>query len=245
MNTFKQAAIEILKKEGKPLHYKEITRLALEAGLFETQGATPEQTMYAIISTDIKQRKKDSYFIMTAPATYGLNPDKKELPAQTKADIQEIDAEEKEKIESSFIGKAGEHLVCSELLFRGFNASIMGVDTGLDIVATKDNQLFGIQVKTSNLNKFNTYVFSVRKVSFERHSSHGVFYVFILHKSSKNEFLILPYNEMEKKVYEKAILEVNKNKYYRINIKFKNNKCYLGNINHDVCYYLNNWDIIK
>jgi hypothetical protein len=39
MNTFKQAAIEVLKKENKPLHYKEITRLALEDALLETQGS--------------------------------------------------------------------------------------------------------------------------------------------------------------------------------------------------------------
>ncbi len=56
--------------------------------------------------------------------------------------------------------------MCSEMLFRGFNASIMSVDTGLDIIATKDNKLFGVQVKTSNLNKYNTYVSTVRKGFF-------------------------------------------------------------------------------
>ena len=63
---------------------------------------------------------------------------------------------------SGFTGKAGEHLVCSELFFRGFNASIMSVDVGMDIVAVKENQLFGIQVKISNLNSFDTYVFDIR-----------------------------------------------------------------------------------
>jgi len=33
MNTFKQAAIKILKKSGKPLHFQEITKLALEEGI--------------------------------------------------------------------------------------------------------------------------------------------------------------------------------------------------------------------
>ena len=45
MNTFKQSAIEILKKAKTPLHYTEITRLALESGLLETEGATPEVSM--------------------------------------------------------------------------------------------------------------------------------------------------------------------------------------------------------
>ena len=49
MNTFKQSAIEILKKAGTPLHYTEITRLALESSILETEGATPEATMNARI----------------------------------------------------------------------------------------------------------------------------------------------------------------------------------------------------
>jgi len=245
MNTFKQAAIAILKKEGKPLHYKEITRLALEAGLVETQGSTPEATMNAQISTDIKYKKESSFFLRIAPSIFTLNPDRKEPSKTDKIQEKEKNEEEKIIIESGFIGKAGEHLVCSELLFRGFNASIMSVDIGLDIVATKDNRLFGIQVKTSNLNKFNTYVFDVRKVSFERHSSQGIFYIFVLHKQSKSNFLILPFYEMEKKLHEKAILEINKGKSYRINIKARDNKIFLGNMNHDVSYFLNNWEIIK
>ncbi len=54
MNTFKQSAIEILKKAGTPLHYTEITRLALESGILETEGANPEKTMAAVIYVDIK-----------------------------------------------------------------------------------------------------------------------------------------------------------------------------------------------
>lgn len=36
MNTFKQSAIEVLKKVSTPLHYTEITRLALEPFILET-----------------------------------------------------------------------------------------------------------------------------------------------------------------------------------------------------------------
>jgi hypothetical protein len=38
MNTFKQSAIEILKKAKTPLHYNEITKQALESGILETEG---------------------------------------------------------------------------------------------------------------------------------------------------------------------------------------------------------------
>jgi len=38
---FKDAAYEILKKAGQPLHPKEIVTRAMEAGLLETLGRTP------------------------------------------------------------------------------------------------------------------------------------------------------------------------------------------------------------
>ena len=49
---FKDAAYEILKKAGQPLHPKEIVTRAMEAGLLETLGRTPEATMAAMLYTD-------------------------------------------------------------------------------------------------------------------------------------------------------------------------------------------------
>ena len=245
MNTFKQSAIEILKKTGTPLHYTEITRLALESGILETEGATPEATMNAQIVVDIKNKGEGSDFVRTAPGTFALNPNKKEIKETPKIIEAEKEEEEKIVIAGGFTGKGGEHLVCSELLFRGFNASIMSVDVGMDIVAVKENQLFGIQVKTSNLNSFDTYVFDIRKVSFERHSNGNIYYIFVLHGEKKNNFLILPFHEVEKKVHEKAILEVGHGKRYRVNIKFRDDKVYLGNMDHEMGYFLDNWNLIK
>lgn len=245
MNTFKQSAIEILKKAKVPLHYTEITRLALESGILETEGATPEASMNAQITMDIKNKVEGSDFIRTEPGTFALNPSKKEIKETPKIIEAEKEEEEKIVIAGGFTGKAGEHLVCSELLFYGFNASIMSVDVGMDIVAVKENQLFGIQVKTSNLNSFNTYVFDIRKVSFERHSNGNIYYIFVLHGEKKNNFLILPFHEVEKKVHEKVILEVGHGKRYRVNIKFREGKVYLGNKNHEMGYFLDNWNLIK
>jgi len=245
MNTFKQSAIEILKKAGKPLHYTEITRLALESGILETEGATPEATMGAQLAVDVKNKGQGSDFVRTTAGTFALNLNKKEIKQTPKIIEAEKDEEEKIVIEGGFTGKGGEYLVCSELLFRGFNASIMSVDVGIDIVAVKENQLFGIQVKTSNLNSFDTYVFDIRKVSFERHSNGNVFYIFVLHGERQSHFLILPFHEMEKKMHEGAILEVGHGKRYRVNIKFRDEKVYLGNMDHQMEYFLDNWNLIK
>jgi len=247
MNKFKTAAITVLTETGKSLHYREITRLSLEKGILETEGATPEATMNAEIVTDIKKKGNLSDFIKTSPSTYALNPNKPKVelkPLEEEKD-EETHHEEKLAVDGSYIGKGGEHLVCSELLFRGFNASIMSVDTGVDIVATKENHLYGIQVKTSRLNKFNIYVFDVRKVSFERHGYGSTFYIFVLYDEGKPNYLILPYFEVEKKVHEKAILEVGHGERYRINIKLRGPDVFIGNMDHQVNYYLNNWSIVK
>lgn len=243
MNKFKTSAVEVLRKEKKPLHYKEITRLALERGLLTTEGATPEASMNAQIIVDIKNKGKLSDFIKTNPSTYALNPNKS-IPTP-RSEVKEEIEEEKIAVESGFTGKGGEHLVCSELLFRGFNASIMSVDVGMDIIATKNNQLIGIQVKTSNLNSYDTYVFDVRKVSFERHDTGNIFYIFVLHGKESNNFLILPFHEMEKKIKERAIREVGHGNRYRVNIKIREGRIYLGTKEHEMSYYLNSWDIIK
>jgi len=242
MNKFKTSAITVLTEAGKPLHYKEITRLALEKGILETEGATPDASMNAQIVMDIKHKGKLSDFVKTSPSTYSLNSTKPKTIEEPEEDQEQ---EERLAVESGYIGKAGEYLVCSELLFRGFNASIMSVDTGLDIVATKDSRLYGVQVKTARLNKFNTYVFDVRKVSFERHNSGSTFYIFVLYSEKKTNFLILPYFEVEKKVHDKAVLEVGHGLRYRINIKLRNNSVYLGTLDHEMNYFLNNWSVIK
>lgn len=241
-NKFKSSAIKVLSKAKKPLHYREITEIALNEGILETEGATPDASLNAQLSVDIKSKGPASAFIRTSPGYYALNPSYE----SSKLDIveEQVD-EERDKVDGGYTGKAGEYVVCAELLFRGFNASIMSVDVGMDIIATKENQLFSIQVKTANINRFNTYVFDVRKVSFERHNSGNIYYVFVLHGVKKDNFLILPLLEMEKKVHEKAILEVNHGKRYRVNIKFRNNTVYLGNKSHDMNYYLNNWSLIK
>lgn len=59
----RDAIIEVLRKAGEPLHYKEITQKVLVAGLWETTGTTPASTVRARISEDIKKNKNNSPFV--------------------------------------------------------------------------------------------------------------------------------------------------------------------------------------
>lgn len=56
--SFTDAAQEVLEQYGyrQPMHYREITRKALELGLLDTQGKTPEATMYAQILSEIARQ---------------------------------------------------------------------------------------------------------------------------------------------------------------------------------------------
>lgn len=73
MNSFKELAYQILREIGKPLHSKEITKIALDRGWLKTAGKTPEATMNAQIVVDINSKKEGSRFIKTAPSTFDIN----------------------------------------------------------------------------------------------------------------------------------------------------------------------------
>ena len=58
--SFTEAAVEVLQELNppRPLHYREITQLAIEQGKLSTKGQTPDATMYAQILTEIDRYTK-------------------------------------------------------------------------------------------------------------------------------------------------------------------------------------------
>src|SRR3954462_783346 len=59
--TFKSAAEKILKESEGPLSPKEIVERAFEAGLIESDGATPDATMGAQLYVDIADNPKSAF----------------------------------------------------------------------------------------------------------------------------------------------------------------------------------------
>ena len=68
------AAYEILREAGKPLHYSEITKRMLAQKLWSTTGQTPWETVNARLSVDIKSRVLASRFVREGPGVFTLNP---------------------------------------------------------------------------------------------------------------------------------------------------------------------------
>jgi hypothetical protein len=94
---------------------------------------------------------------------------------------------------TGYMGKGGEYAVMSELLFWGFNASIMTVDEGIDIVASNESgKFFHIQVKTATRQESGRYSFTIGQTAFRKFHGSNVFYVFVLREMLKNEYIIIP-----------------------------------------------------
>lgn len=86
-NSALNAAVQILKETGEPLHCNQITERILASGLWQTEGKTPAATLSAQLSTELKKKGPASRFIKTAPGIYDLNvnvkPASKATPTPT------------------------------------------------------------------------------------------------------------------------------------------------------------------
>ena len=68
---FKAAAREVLEEVGHPLHYTDITEIALQSGYLRSSGRTPQNTMRARLSVDVRDNP-NTRFVQVAPGVYGL-----------------------------------------------------------------------------------------------------------------------------------------------------------------------------
>src|SRR5262245_63440469 len=84
--TFLEAALEILRHEGRPLHYKELTERALGKKLLTFVGRTPEVTMQTQLTAAVKKAPGNP-FVRVKPGVFGL------------LRYPEVTAEEKEAFE--------------------------------------------------------------------------------------------------------------------------------------------------
>jgi restriction system protein len=76
--SFTDAAEQVLEQfsDSKPMHYREITRKALELDLIKTKGLTPEATLYSQILSEIRRqarRGNTPRFVMQRGGLVGLS----------------------------------------------------------------------------------------------------------------------------------------------------------------------------
>ena len=68
-----EAAEEVLRRAGRPLHIQDITDRMLESGLWQTQSKMPRSSVSDCIVEDIANKGRLSRFRRAGPGVYGLN----------------------------------------------------------------------------------------------------------------------------------------------------------------------------
>jgi len=146
-----------------------------------------------------------------------------------------------EPVDTAFLGKAGEYWVFSELLFWGFNVSMMTVDKGVDIVCEKNGKYSHIQVKTATPKIDNTYGFSIKKHIFTANDNNTTYYVFVMRNGSKSTYAAIPSNYLSILV-KQGIIKGDGTLSINITIDEKAKKYTLNH--RDILPFINNFEVI-
>lgn len=186
----------------------------------------------------IKSHKKEKG---TGRVLYKLRPVRTPggRPGRTKPDTDVTD--------TTFIGKAGEMAVISELLYGGYTASTMIVDKGIDIVASKDNKFYYIQVKTTYYDENGKCSISIPRASYERVSSLGnvSFVIVIRNAIGVNDFIVFTQRDIDLDIRSNNIEMSDSNVNIKIEIDDIDKKPYLynGRRKKDISAYKNNFKL--
>src|SRR5690242_8225579 len=70
--TFTEAALEVLRSAGEPLHYKKITELAIARNLLSHVGKTPEVTMSSRLATLVKKDRGQAAIVKVRPGVFAV-----------------------------------------------------------------------------------------------------------------------------------------------------------------------------
>lgn len=70
--TFYEAAVEVLRQVGRPLHYKKITEFAVRRSLLSHVGKTPELSMANRLEQAVRKDRGDSAVVRTRPGVFAL-----------------------------------------------------------------------------------------------------------------------------------------------------------------------------
>lgn len=254
VHKFRQAAIKVLGERAAPLHFAKIADNAMEKGLIRLEKGTIHSCMGAILHYSVRHEGDNSEFVVTKTGYYGLNaaylsalpPSPQAVPTRRGASAPATSPAAPPSTYHS--GKGGEYLVASKLFFLGYTVYTPSPDTGVDLIASKnDKDPLHIQVKT-HTSPTGKYEFHITKSSFERRASSGLFYIFVLRKplgpeSASEDFLVFPQSKVEEHVERGHILSDSKK--FTVRVTQAGGRLSFGVPDSDVTFYKNKWSLIK
>lgn len=142
--SFTDAAYKVLDEfsEKQPMHYRDITDIVLEKDLVETEGKTPEATLYALVLTEIKrftERGEKSRFVKYGQGIIGL---RKWMGEGLAYQIERENSEVRKKLLSHVLSLSAEDferligLLLGEMGFEDVEVTSYSGDSGIDIRGT-------------------------------------------------------------------------------------------------------------
>lgn len=147
-------------------------------------------------------------------------------------------------ISTMMLGKAGEFAVVSKLLLYGYNANIMTVDDGIDIIASKEQNVFFVQVKTSTVDERLRCKFAVKKSAYQKGHLLYVRYILVA-RYGENKFLFIKLTEEKIGEMLNKGLVSDDNNTINIAIRFVGEEAfvYRGREEEKITYYTNNFEL--
>ncbi|RNJ73252.1 MAG: hypothetical protein EB824_05055 [Thaumarchaeota archaeon S15] len=254
VHKFRQAAIKILREQTAPLHFSKIADIAMETKLIKLDVGTIHSCMGAILHYSVRHKGSNSEFVVTKTGYYGLNPayrDSLQSPRRavpTRRGAADPALSSSMPASTHHSGKGGEYLVASKLFFLGYEVYTPSPDTGVDLIANKNDRVpLHIQVKT-HTSSTGKYKFHITKSSFERKASSGLFYIFVLRRpidaeNTHEDFLVFPYSKIEEHVARNHIRSDGRG--YMVNVTQDEGALSFGHPGSDVTFYKNKWSLIK
>ncbi len=200
--TLMDQVVEVMADHRGSAHVSDIAKMLVERfpNISTPLDKLPDR-LSAVLAADVKKTGGKAKFSKVKNKNKGFKRGVYRLKVRP---VVTSKATEAPSVSSQYTGKAGESAVISELLFYGFNASAMAVDDGIDVVASKDNKYFHIQVKTANKSDQGGFLFTIKKSSFTAKDSFQTFYVFVMRELGEhryfNDYLILPSSQIRQLV---------------------------------------------
>lgn len=155
-------------------------------------------------------------------------------------------------IDSNYMGKGGECAVMGELLFHGYNVNNMMVDEGIDLVASRNNVFFYIQVKTKNVEQQNRFYFQIKQDRFDTFVGTQIRYILVarclFNDEERNIFFTFTNNDIQRFLYKGLIpqpAESSNNLSIKIEFDQRTGKAYMYDCKNreDVSFNMNNFNL--
>lgn len=149
----------------------------------------------------------------------------------------------------NYIGKAGEMYIISELLYQDYNANLALVDTGVDVIATKNDKTYYFQVKNVSFKNTNTRTVPITKSSFINNQRGNMYYMFVLQTENEKKVLIVPYQNIHQYIQKEIIQFDEQKRQFNITISIADNTVKIhSSLNtqrdEDVKHMVGDWKVI-